>query len=83
MDDEYRTRALLLGGPFDFRTVRVKPEDYQVLVVLPQDRDRMLNIDPYEPTALDLRVARYVAATKLADRMGRLVGMVYEYDGTQ
>lgn len=54
-----RSKALLLGGPFDWRTVLVREEEHEVFVALPERVDLSASVDPYEPVMADLRVARY------------------------
>lgn len=80
-------RALLLGGPCDFRTVEVRTDQHELLVFLPEERslvaaarvevDRLSQV----PQRSDLHAARYTRQAQLAYR-GAVVGAIFEWQET-
>ena len=83
-----KERALLLGGECDWRTVDVRPDQTELLVVLPEKRPLdMVVYDEVEalsgvPIRCDLKVARYYRSYYLEHKK-QIVGCIFEWDETR
>lgn len=79
---ELDTRALLLGGPYHFRSVRVQRGHSRIYVPLPTEVSLMASVDPVHPINTDFRSAIYTIGNPIA--YGReIVGYFFEYRGTE
>lgn len=76
-------RVLLIGGPFNWRTLDVKDHQYEIHIPIPTETPLSASIDPYEPVSADFKVASYKKDQQLYHPRYGLMGWLYIHDETR
>ena len=80
-------KALMVGGPMDFKTMRIPDGQHEVLFPLPLTATWAAPFDPKDPSPMDIKVARYRLAKPISapdypdGSQGLPAGYTYHYVG--
>lgn len=73
-------KILLVGGPFDFRTLKLPFSHNEVFIPIPTEIKA--SFDPYEPVSPSMKVAHYLRAGSIVMN-DTAQGFIFEYTGTR